>query len=134
MMIISSDDTRVNVKIGNKIHENMTLSDLYNFFYNCLYNIKDLMDPREAIAVIDTSIYFACDPDENLFSAKVYQTCEGDERWMIFMADDNEGYALYVNPDTHKAELAWYSSSLDDPISEEKEEELRTCYVPIEYL
>jgi hypothetical protein len=47
------------------------------------------------------------------------------------MKDDVEGYALYENPQTERMQLAWYHRKLDKPLTQDEEEKLITCYVPV---
>ena len=38
--------------------------------------------------------------------------------------------ALYENPESHEYELAWYHSSLEEPLDENEEKKRITCYIP----
>jgi hypothetical protein len=74
--------------------------------------------------------YFNDDDENNKFVCKIYKTCTGTDRWIMLMYDENEGYALYQNPENNEYQLAWYHKKLEKPLTKKEEEKIRKCYSP----
>ena len=128
-MIIYEDDVKINLISRGNLHDGLKLCEVEEF----LSGYKDIhknMQAREMIRIDDNHMYFSDDEDKNIFYPYVYKTCEGADKWILFMKDDVEGYALYENPQTGNMQLAWYHRNLDKPLTQEEEEKLITCYVP----
>ncbi len=128
-MIFSEDDILLNLNLDGNFYEKLTLGEveylLHDYKSSC-----GVLKSKEVFNIPDAFMYFAGDEDKNLFSIKIYKTLEGTDIWILFMMNNVEGYALYNNFSTNKLELAWYNANLKEPLSQEKEKEFITCYVP----
>lgn len=129
-MIISEDKILINLEFNNTLYSNLTLTDVEKLLKPYKTSLKSNLKPKEIITVPDCYMYFACDENKNQFSCKIYKTSTGTDRWILFMMDNIEGYALYMNPVTKKMELAWYNILLNEPLNKENEQKQITCYVP----
>ncbi|RAP52275.1 MAG: hypothetical protein BZ138_03415 [Methanosphaera sp. rholeuAM270] len=85
---------------------------------------------KEMISIPDCYAYFSEDIENNKFLCKIYKTSFGSDRWIMLMKDENEGYALYENPESREYELAWYHAKLEKPLTPAEEEKMITCYRP----
>ncbi|RAP53616.1 MAG: hypothetical protein BZ137_06385 [Methanosphaera sp. rholeuAM130] len=128
-MIINEDDVKINIVYRGNLHSNLELSEVEDFFSEYKED-NDSLKPRETKRIDDSTMHFADDEDKNIFYPYVYKTCEGNEKWILFMKDEMEGYALYENPQTKRMQLAWYHRKLLEPLSPDEEKELITCYQP----
>ncbi|MBE6494411.1 MAG: hypothetical protein E7Z84_07380 [Methanosphaera stadtmanae] len=127
-MIITEDEVLLNLIKEDNSYYNLTFSE----FESLLDEYKNVeLKPREMLDIPDTKAYFSNDHNKHEFNCKIYKTMMGLDKWIMLMKDDVEGYALYLNPATNKYELAWYNVNLKEPISEDEEDKIRTCYVPI---
>lgn len=129
-MIIPEDKILINLEINNNFYNNLTLTDAEKLLKPYKTSLKNNLKPKEIITVPGSYMYFSCDENKNRFSCKIYKTSTGTDRWILFMMDDIEGYALYMNPVTKKMELAWYNTLLNEPLNKEDEQKQITCYVP----
>lgn len=129
-MIIPEDKILINLEINNNFYGNLTLSDAEKLLKPYKTSLKNNLKPKETIMVPGSYMYFSCDENKNRFSCKIYKTSTGTDRWILFMMNDIEGYALYMNPVTKKMELAWYNTQLNEPLNKEDEQKQITCYVP----
>ena len=130
IMIINESDVKINLIYDGNLHSNLKLSEVEEFLSVHKQSHTD-MKAREMIRIDDTSMYFSQDKDKNIFYPYVYKTSMGSDKWIVFMKDDVEGYALYENPQTERMQLAWYHRKLDKPLTQDEEEKLITCYVPV---
>lgn len=129
IMIIDENDVKINLMYKDNLHSNLKLCEVEEFLFK-YKEINTNMESRQMIRIDETSVYFSDDADKNLFYPYVYKTSEGNDKWIMFMKDDVEGYALYKNPQTDKMQMAWYHRKLDKPLTQVEEEKLITCYVP----
>lgn len=128
-MIIDEDDVKINILHKGNLHKQLKLCEVEEFFSDYKKS-NTKTGPREMIIIPDTSISFSDDKDNNTFHPYVYKTSEGNDKWILFMKDDVEGYALYKNLQTEMMQLAWYHRRLDKPLTPDEEEKIITCYVP----
>ena len=129
IMIIDEADVKINLICRDNLHSNLKLCEVEEFLSG-YKQIHPNMKARQMIKIDETSISFSGDANQNVFYPYVYKTSEGNDKWILFMKDDVEGYALYKNPQTEKMQLAWYHRKLDKPLTPEEEEKIITCYVP----
>lgn len=127
-MIISDEYVRLDVFIADECYCELTLSEVAELFENNMNNID--LKPRQMSSIPDTFVYFSEDIDNNKFACKIYKTKYGSDRWLMFMKDNFEGYAMYKNPVSNRYELSWYHDKLEEPLSESQEKNMITCYVP----
>lgn len=128
-MIIDEEDVKINIINEDNLHSNLKLSeaeDLLSGYKDTCVNLK----PKDMVMINGTTMYFSDDENKNLFYPHIYKTSEGSDKWILFMKDDNEGYALYKNPQTDKMQLAWYHRKLIKPLNDKDEKKLITCYQP----
>ncbi len=126
-MIIKDDDVFIDVVVENVKFSHLSLrnvEELLSEYKNIDLNPKEMMDIPNCFA------YFSGDNDNNEFTCKIYKTMFGLDTWIMLMKDNCEGYALYENPESHEYELAWYHRTLEEPLSEDEEKKMITCYVP----
>ncbi len=127
-MIITDDKVFLNLFKDDNSYFNLTFSE----FESLLEEYKNVdLKPCEMFDIPNTKAYFSNDSDKHEFNCKIYKTMMGSDKWIMLMKDNTEGYALYLNPATNKFELSWYNVNLKEPLSEDEEEKIRTCYVPI---
>jgi hypothetical protein len=88
------------------------------------------MKPKEMHSIPNCYAYFNDDDENNKFVCKIYKTSTGTDRWIMLMYDENEGYALYQNPENNEYQLAWYHKKLEKPLTKKEEEKIRKCYSP----
>ncbi|MCD7781916.1 MAG: hypothetical protein LUG89_04420 [Methanosphaera sp.] len=129
-MIFKDGEVLLNIYINNKLYEDLSLSDTHSLLEDYKISTSTHMDACDLIRVNGVSMYFSGDPDKHIFYCYIYKTMTGTDRWIMFMKDDNEGYALYLNPATNKYEISWYNRSLSRPLDQIDEEKIITCYVP----
>ncbi len=127
-MIINDTDIFLDIFIGNDKFSRLSLREVEERL-STYKNIE--LKPKEMATIQNCYAYFCRDNDNNKFTCKIYKTSFGIDRWIMLMKDDYEGYALYENPESHEYELAWYHSKLEEPLSEDEEKKMITCYVPI---
>ncbi len=132
-MILRENDVLLNITKDDKLHENLTISDTEKLLKPYRDSTEVDISKKSTIDVPGVTMYFANDENKNIFQCEIYRTIDGSERWIMFMKDDVEGYALYYNPASKEYEMAWYNSTLKDPVDEEEEKKMITCYVPIDY-
>lgn len=128
-MIIRDCDVFLDVVIGDERFFSLCLSEVEDLLSEYKDKYDDLM-AKQMVSIPDCFAYFTGDVDNNRFTCKIYKTSFGNDRWIMLMWDDYEGYALYKNPENSEYELAWYHSRLDEPLSESEEEKIRKCYNP----
>ncbi len=129
-MIIRDDGVLLCVCVDGILHRGLRLVDVEALLSGYKNKYSDL-DAKQMISIPDCFAYFSEDDDFNRFVCKVYKTSFGNDRWIMLMSDDCEGYALYENPESGGYELAWYHCRLDEPLSESEEEKVMTCYNPL---
>ncbi|WP_455645715.1 hypothetical protein [Methanosphaera sp.] len=128
-MIISEDEVLLDLTIDDKFYPNLKLSEVEELLNSYKLSVGDLK-PMKYVLLDNIFMSFSEDLDKNKFFCRIYKTLEGTDRWILFMMDDIEGYALYMDPTTNKMVLAWYNSSLNEPLDEESEKKVMTCYIP----
>lgn len=128
-MIISDDVVHINIKTKDNLYANLKFDEVEEFLSVHKENSGNLQ-PKESIKIEDIIIYFSDDEDENKFYPYVYKTSMGIDKWVLFLKDQQEGYALYKNPQTDRMELAWYHANLQEPLNKEEELKHITCYIP----
>lgn len=126
-MIINSSRVKLNISLAGIVHENLSLEKVDSLLGP--FKNQEIL-PKQMISIPNCHAVFCSDVDNNKFDCKVYRTTLGNDRWIMLMKDDFEGYALYENPVSRKMELAWYHRKLDEPLSQEEEKKMITCYVP----
>ena len=129
-MIISDENVHLDINLDGEFFGDLTFAEVEDLLGDFKISLKESMEPREVVCVPGGVMYFSCDEDRHPFFIRIYKTLVGSDRWILFMKDDNEGYALYLNPASCKYELAWYMMYLNEPLCKEDELKLRTCYVP----
>lgn len=128
-MIINDDDVCINIKTKDNLYSNLKFDEVEEFLSIYKKNTKNIL-PKQHILIPDITVYFSDDKEKNIFYPYVYKTSTGSDKWFLFLKDQQEGYALYENPQTHKMELAWYHSNLQEPLNQEEEQKYITCYIP----
>ncbi|OED29709.1 hypothetical protein [Methanosphaera sp. WGK6] len=128
-MIITDDEVLLDLTIDDNIYLNLKLSDVEELLLSYKLSAK-LLKPKESFSLNNIYMSFSDDSDKNKFFCRIYKTLEGTDRWILFMMDNIEGYALYMDPTTNKMVLSWYNSLLNEPLNEESERDMITCYVP----
>lgn len=128
-MIISDDVVHINIKTKDNLYANLKFDEVEELL-SVHKEITGNLQPKERIKIEDMIIYFSSDKEKNIFYPYVYKTSTGSDKWFLFLKDQQEGYALYENPQTHKMELAWYHSNLQEPLNQEEEQKYITCYIP----
>lgn len=126
-MIIKDENIFIDILINGKKFSKLNLrkvEELLSEYKNIDLKSKEIVDIPNCFA------YFCSDIENNEFICKIYKTSFGLDRWIMLMKDDYEGYALYENPESHEYELAWYHSSLEEPLDENEEKKRITCYIP----
>lgn len=129
-MIIRDENIKLNLFLNNKEYYNVSFDEIESLLGLYKDKLKNSLKPKEMVSVDNAYVYFTGDNTKNRFYCKIYKTCSGPDVWILLLIDDKEGYALYENPLTNKHELAWYRTDLIEPLSEENERKLITCYVP----
>lgn len=129
-MIVRGCCVFLDVVVGGECFVCLSLSEVEDLLSRYKYEYDDLV-AKQMVTIPDCFAYFNGDVDNNRFTCKVYKTSFGNDRWIMLMWDDCEGYALYKNPSNDEYELAWYHSGLEKPLSEADEEKIRTCYNPL---
>lgn len=128
-MIINDDDIKINIIYKDNLYSNLKFDDVEELFSDYKNRQKNLK-PKEMIRIDDSIAVFSNDRDENKFYPHIYNTSTGEEKWVLLMATDDEGYALYKNPVTGKMQMAWYNKNLEKPLTDDEEKKLITCYNP----
>lgn len=128
-MIINEDDVLLDISINSKLYPHLSFLQAMNLLEHYMSDVGHL-EPMTSKRVSGVYMYFSCDEDRHKFCTKIYKTMHGTDRWILFMKDENEGYAFYMNSVTNKIELSWYSRLLNEPLNEEEERKMITCYVP----
>ena len=128
-MIIKEDDVLLDISINNKFYSHLSFLQVMNLLEHYVSDVGDL-EPMTSKVVHGVYMYFSCDEDRHRFYTKIYKTMHGTDRWILFMKDENEGYAIYMNSVTNKIELSWYNRLLNEPLNKEEERKRITCYVP----
>ena len=126
-MIITEDKVFLDLLKDDTFYSKLTLSE-FEYLLREYKNVE--LKPREMITIPHAKAFFCEDSEKHEFICRVYKTMMGSSKWIMLMKDNIEGYALYRNPATNKMELAWYNTNLNEPLSEEEERKIRTCYVP----
>lgn len=129
-MIICDENIKLNLFLNNKEYYNVSFDELESLLSSYKDKLKNSLKPKEIVSIDNAYVYFTDDNKKNKFYCKIYKTSCGPDVWILLLIDEIEGYALYENPVTNKHELAWYRTDLIEPLSEENERELITCYVP----
>lgn len=131
-MIIKDSSVSISILLEDDVYHGLLLQDadkILSEYKNKYTNLK----PRESKKIENAQMYFDDDENKNKFNIEVYKTSQGEDKWILFMKDDIQGYALYENPSTNEYELAWYHSKLDKPLTKEEEKSLINCYIPKNY-
>lgn len=126
-MIIKDENIFIDICINGKLFSNLSLRKVEELLSK--YKNIDLSS-KEISTIPNCFAYFSSDNNNNEFTCKIYKTSFGLDRWIMLMKDDYEGYALYENPESHEYELAWYHSELEEPLDENEEKKMISCYIP----
>ena len=125
--MIIDDTITLDLYLDEKEYLEITLYRFYELLEK--YVLDFTPKPTEMIEIPNAVVNFS-ENNNYKFSCHIYKTTVGKDKWILLMQDDIEGYALYENPATHKLELAWYNTTLDNVLPEDEQEKIRTCYVP----
>lgn len=128
-MIITDDIVTINIKIKDNLYDNLKFDEVEKLLQVYKEKTKNIQS-KEKIRIPETSMYFTDDNEKNTFNAYIYKTSMGNDKWILFLMDEIEGYALYQNPTTNKLELAWYHANLQEPLDDDEERKHITCYIP----
>lgn len=129
-MIINDENIFIDVIVDDEKFCHLSISEVEELLNKYKYQ-KNEMKPKEMISIPNCYAYFCEDNENNEFRCKIYKTAFGSDRWVMLMHDENEGYALYENPENNKYELAWYHRKLEKPLNANEEEKIIKCYIPI---
>ena len=125
-MIIDDKDIYLDIIIDDKKFSSLSIKEVEELLQK-YKNVNNKMLPKEMISIPNCYAYFS---EDNKFTCKIYKTAFGTDRWIMLMHDENEGYALYQNPENKEYQLAWYHRQLEKPISPSEEDKMRKCYSP----
>lgn len=128
-MIISGENVKLNIVWDGKVYESLSPEEVEKLFSKTKTDLNNLM-PKQMKSIPNCYAYFCSDKMNNQFTCKIYKTMHGTDRWVMLMKDENEGYALYQNPESREYELSWYHKSLSKPLEPEEEKKRITCYIP----
>ncbi|MBR0471871.1 MAG: hypothetical protein IJI98_04155 [Methanosphaera sp.] len=129
-MIISDDNVFLDIVIDDEKFSCLKFSEVEELLHEYKYKNNEML-PKEMISIPNCYAYFNKDDENNRFTCKIYKTLLGSDRWIMLMYDENEGYALYQNPENKKYQLAWYHTKLEKPLSPSEEKKIMKCYCPI---
>lgn len=130
-MIIDDENIFLDIIIDDEKFSKLSILEVEKLLSKYKYE-NNKIKPKEMISIPNCYAYFCDDEEYNEFSCKIYKTMFGTDRWVMLMYDENEGYALYQNPENKKYQLAWYHRKLEEPLSPIEEKKIMKCYFPKE--